>query len=254
MAMAVSLVRALRKLQEHWSLWSSRAREDRILRERIGGRRVLVLGSGGSARELPPVPSDMLIFSCNAGPLGLPPAPGGKRSVDLYICNVYIVRNQPVVMGEALAGTRAGLFLTRWPRFFREHTPLEFDALLWDRSTGGFPSLSRRLFGRKLATAFGRRVENGSPSTGAALVFHALFYGAASVHLMGIDLDANPYADGRAGNSNFENRHGRYDRAALRHAQARFGKLSTASATSPLRSLLPFVPLDAPAPATPPQA
>jgi hypothetical protein len=215
---------------------------DHRLGRLLRGRRALVLGSGPSAADLPPVPDDVVLLSCNTAPEILGPK-GIRRPVDLYLLNATALENYPDRLERMFAEVRVRWLISRHPDRVRRLASLRWEHFAWDRATGGRNYLARRLWDGPTVERLASLAEREGPSSGVALVIHALVYGASEIHMIGLDLDGRGHATAPHDNTWYSRTHRPFDVECIRLAQARSGILSSVSADSPITSLLPHRPL-----------
>jgi hypothetical protein len=235
---------ALRPLAHQVHRTLSQPIQDAILRKLIGGRRVFVLGSGPSAAELTRIPDDVLLFSCNVAPEALLQK-GLHPPIDLYIANAVARRNYGLRVNRILDQLTVRNYLTRSPRYIRSLGNLRCERVLYDRATEDSNYLLRRWMDKTLVDDLAARTWRGIPSSGVALLIHALVYGAREIYCLGLDLDDRGHAV--AGSETdpriYVEHHQQLDHGILRHANQRFGNVFSVSPNSPLRRFVPHRPV-----------
>jgi len=228
----------------------SQPMRDNILRKKIAGRRVLILASGPSARDLPPIPKDMLVFACNTSPELL--RRNDRRHIDLYIANKRFetepARREQIM--KLLSGFTIDIFLFRNPKFIKRHAErLKFKNVILDRSIGG---LENQYYLRKLirpitvADIVGTSAKN-STTTGIGLLQYALYYKASEVYLLGVDLDGSVRASDKNDiemySDTYAKAHKDMDHNVMRILAEKYKNIFAASQKSPLTGYVPHKPL-----------
>ncbi len=164
------------------------AREQRILRRLIQGKRVLVLGAGHSARDLLRIPSDVVVLSCNMGPLMLLEKKLKPR-VDLYLVNRAAFRNYDNALITLLRRIEIGALVTRELEYIHSLGDVVlYEHILHDRSTRSTFYLED-LISPSPVSAILEQDNTMFTSTGVTLLQYALFFNAREIYLAGIDLD-----------------------------------------------------------------
>jgi hypothetical protein len=214
-----------------------------VLRRLIEGRRVLVLASGPSARDLPEVPADMLVFACNLSPRALLQPPNHGRRIDLYISNVSSHRLYGTSLTDLLRQVTIRYFLSCDLTWARSLPGAENRRILQDRATGADASLLHRLgFSQDPAVRdIPKRTETPRVSTGVALLQYALWYGAAEISLSGLDLDGGSYAH-QPGSVPpiYAEKHAAIDHAVIHICARQYSHISCASPESPLAAIFGY--------------
>ncbi len=162
-----------------------------VLRKKISGKKVLILGSGPSAAELKSVPADMLLFTCNRGPVFAPPG-SLQRPIDLYFCSAHLMKRSKLrKIVPAVQQIGADLFMTDNPAGIRRIKELKgrYSRLLYDNYVS-WPYLG------SLAAEAGLDAEDiPALSDEMRLLLYALRYGASEIHVLGVDLWDSGNAD-----------------------------------------------------------
>ena len=211
-----------------------------MLRRLITDRRVLIIGSGPSARDLKRIPEDILVFGCNLSPRALLHSPNRGRSVDVYIGNTTPFRSYGNAMLELLEAIQIRWFLSSDPRWARTLPRASLRHVLHDRATSSENYYLKRLEMDKdegVSEAL-RSSRNRWTSTGVALLQYALCYGAREVNLIGIDLDSSTYAF-QPGKPERYQWHAAIDHAVIALCARRYQHIFCASPQSPLTGLFP---------------
>lgn len=230
------------RLTRSAALAASQPYRDHLLRGLIQGRRVLVLGSGPSARDLIPIPDDVLVFSCNLGP-ELLVAKTPRRRVDLYIGNRQPLEEYGSRIDAMFGDVRFGYFLSRTPRYIRKRRDIRCERVLADRGTEKSNYMLRRFLDAATVDRLAESVKRGVPSTGVALLVHALVYAASDIFLIGMDLDTRGHALGNHDTGLYAKTHMNLDHEVVRFAATSFRNVWSASEQSPVTALVPYRPL-----------
>jgi len=205
-------------------------RENSIMRKHIQGRRVLILGSGPSAKELENIPDDVLIFSCNTGPQLLLEK-NITNKVHVYLGNKKGFINYGEVMAGLVRKLDIELFLTRSVPYVKKHKFVYKD-LVQERVTNSTYFLER-LTGKETAQQI---TQNDSrPSAGIGLLEYALYFGAKEIYIIGIDLSTD--TEGHIFDEPKERRyspHEQADKAFVKWVSESYKNVYSASSTSPL--------------------
>ncbi|MDP3920801.1 MAG: methyltransferase domain-containing protein [Candidatus Omnitrophota bacterium] len=177
------------RISAAWSL--HHLTNDAPLRKLIRGRRVLILGSGPSAKELGDIPDDVLIFTCNAG-LRLLRERGIDRPVDLYLCRKKaMTADYPDIEG-LLAEQKANVYVMDDARYVKTKKSLKgaYEILLPDHQKDNF-YLNKLM--KPDSMRFIREDEVTWTSAGIRLLQYALYFKASGIFMIGIDLSNNGY-------------------------------------------------------------
>ena len=217
----------------------SQPRQDALLRTLLSGKRVLILGSGPSAAELSSLPSDVLILSCNTAPEMLLKK-NLRTRVDLYIGNRTPLEEYGDRIDELFTKLAFNYFLTRSPGYIEKRGDVHFQKLLLDRGSENSNYLLRRLIDHATVEKIIQSAARGVPSTGVNLLIHALVYGAKEIYLIGMDMDTKGHAIGDHKTEEYAKTHQNLDHEIVRFATKKFDNIYSASATSPVTSLIPY--------------
>ncbi len=165
-------------------------RYDSVLRNLIEGKKILIIGSGPSAKELPPIPDDVLIFSCKRA-LKIFSERGVHRPCDLYINWQRSMKLYPDTL-SLLAKIKTNFFLIDEPRWAQHCDPLKG---CYRHMIPYVPRdtyyLKRLLKTRSLNRLPG--VKKKSTSVGVKLLQYALYFQAKEIYLIGMDLTTEGY-------------------------------------------------------------
>ena len=161
----------------------------------IKGKRVLVIGSGLSARKLNRIPEGFLVFTCNRG-IKLLNDIKFNGTIDLYISPADCLENYREI-GENLQSAKIKIFIIDNLYYIKNRPFLKktCQCLLQDDFTSNrylrslIPGLER----------LGKLKGSSVPwtSTGMRLLQYALYFKAKEIYLIGLDLDTNGYFDGQ---------------------------------------------------------
>lgn len=166
------------------------AHEQKTLRSLIRGKRVLILGAGHSAHDLTTVPDDVVVLSCNMGPLMLLEK-GFVPHVDLYIVNRAAFKNYGKPLVAMLAQISIGVLLSREPEHIVQlGETVRYEHLFHDRTTRSTFYLEDLVSPSPVSSIL-EQDDTMFTSTGVALLQYALFFEASEVYLAGIDLDVD---------------------------------------------------------------
>ncbi len=219
-----------------WISQKPRPEDQKFLRAMIEGRRVLVLGSGASAKELQEIPKDVLIFTCNRGLQFFETFPL-NRPVDFFLCTESKIQRFPQIR-EAL-----------------QNIPVRALALDHLHHQGSWKETPRLIpddgmhdeFLRSLIHPLSPKEIRGKSfhpwtSTGIRLIQYALHFNAKEIYVIGIDLGRGDYFWGK----NFDRwLHDEIDANFLKIAAKKYPNLFSLSAASPLSRWLPHQTLTA---------
>ena len=188
----LSLLRKIRELivmplKRAW--WRSRSHS--VLKKLISGQRVLIIGSGPSANELETIPDDMRILTCNAG-LRLFVKKNIGRRPDLFLCRKKAMIEDYRDVPDLLAAFKTNLFIMDDLKFVENQPKLKgaYTHLIMDHQKDNF-YLKRLVQPLRLAQLSTDRVQ--WTSAGVRLLQYALYFGAAKIYLVGIDLNHSGY-------------------------------------------------------------
>jgi hypothetical protein len=213
-----------------------------LLRRLINDKRVLIIGSGPSARDLAHIPEDVLVFGCNMSPQALLYSPNPGRAVDLYIGNIEAFRCYGGSIEQLLRTIPIRYFLSRDPKWVRAHSDIvQPHYVLRDRSTTAESYYLKRLGMHRASPLTGILRSSRTPwtSTGIALLQYALVYGAQEIYLIGIDLDCRGYAFTPGTPVRYQSHHMMIDHAVAALCAHRHQHIFCASPYSPLTRLFP---------------
>lgn len=216
-----------------------RVAADGPLRRLLEGRRVLVLGSGPSAGEVPSIPDDVLILTTKLGPEILEDR-GLRRRIDLYyysnIREDRAGRERRLHIDALLRRMRIGVFICEDFFSLLDVRGLKdaYEQRLMD--FGGSQVLLREVIAPIRIEDI--RGDSFCPwtSSGVRLIQYALHYGASEIYLAGIDLGENHYASGRK-MRRWD--HQDIDRNFLELISKRHDNVYTISRTSPITRFFP---------------
>ena len=179
---------------------SSRRRNHRenakFLDTLIRGKKVLIIGSGPSAREINNIPEEALVFTCNRG-LKLFGEGRLNRPIDLYLCTRSKIERLRIDE-RSNTGTRIRFFLTDDIAYAQQNKTLKniCERVLFDDGMDDH-FLRQLLDPGSLASLRGRSTHPWT-STGIRLLQYALYYGASEIYLAGIEFGQHGYFWGRS--------------------------------------------------------
>ncbi|MBI3252515.1 MAG: class I SAM-dependent methyltransferase [Candidatus Omnitrophica bacterium] len=224
------------------ALW--RMKSTPVFRRLLRDRRVLVIGSGPSAKDLGPVPEDVLILTCNAG-LRLFLEKNINRPADIFLCRRKAMEEDYTDIEDLLPKVKAKCFVMDDREFVTKNPKLagSYERLFLDHQKDNF-YLDRLIRPRRVE----RKADNvWWTSAGMRLLQYALYFGASEVYLVGIDLNHSGYFWG-------EKQRYRHSGAVIRHKHPidievmkilseKYRCVYSASATSPITRFIPHKPL-----------
>ena len=161
------------------------------LKRLIKSKKVLIVGSGLSAAELEKIPSDVLIFTCNAG-LNLFVKKSLKDTIDLLFCQRKLISANYNGVVESMKRIRVKVWLTDDPQYVRKRKDLDgfYDSLFFDHAFNNY--CLKRLIRPYQVTEIKGASRTGWTSAGILLLQYALFFEASEIYVIGLDF-------GRAG-------------------------------------------------------
>lgn len=206
-------------------------RNEPALRTLLAGRRVLVLGTGPSAAELGAVPDDVVIATCKLGLRLVAERLPGRR-VDLYTCFRSSLETYADLV-DVFQRTRPRIFMFSDLRYIRRRRDLDgtYSTLL--RETGSDNYILRRLIAPLKVGDIRGSAYRAKTSSGIKLLQFALYYGAAEVHVLGIDFGRRGYYSGET-DVGKRWHHDDIDENFVRLMSERHDNLYSASGSSPV--------------------
>ena len=163
-----------------------RWKNKRMLRKIIIGKRVVILGSGPSSKQLKSIPSDCKVLACRYSPKILIDKKI-KRKIDLYYSSVPIseVNDKNGEFHNMLRKTEVGCFITNtnteYFKFLRKYS----SKLSFDKSKYNY-YLKKLIKPVKVRNIKGN--SSGYCSSGMFLLQCALYFKAKEIYMVGIDL------------------------------------------------------------------
>jgi hypothetical protein len=206
------------------------------MRAMTAGQRVLIVGTGPSAKELGRIPRGVRIFTCKDG-LRLFAERDESHRVDVYSCIRSRLLTEPR-LAELFRRTRPTVFMVNDLAYVRRQRELRglYSTLIYD--SGSDNALVRRLIHPLSIRDIRGRALRAKISTGMRLLHYAIFFGAAEIYLLGIDLGYSGYVWGcREVNRPWN--HADIDENFLRAVSRRRGNLFSISRNSPIAAYLP---------------
>jgi len=219
------------------------AQEQKTLRSLIYGKRVLILGAGHSAHDLAQIPEDVVVLSCNMGPLMLLEK-GFEPRVDLYVVNRAAFKNYGDPIVAMLWELSIGVLLSREPEYIVQFgETIHYEHLFHDRTTRSTFYLEDLVSPNPVSSIL-EKDDTLFTSTGVALLQYALFFEASEVYLVGIDLDVDVrghvLVPSKAPGYHY---HKGPDRKFFAWMMDHYRNVFSISASSPIATLVPVRPL-----------
>jgi len=162
-----------------------------VLRRLIHGNKILILGSGPSSAELDDIPDDVKIFTCNRGPKLLLQK-GIARKIDLFMSTKGKI-NRVRMAEDFLKDVLVDHYAIDNQKFIEDHPLLDTT-----KSTVLYDDGMDDIYLKHLMAPLQTKDICGTSfhpwtSTGMRLLQYALYFGAAEVYLIGIDLGKEGY-------------------------------------------------------------
>ncbi len=211
----------------HWSHGPS-------LKKLLAGRRVLIVGAGPSASELPHVPADTAVLTCNSS-LKLF-AERGRPRVDLY----YFHKRQGLWktsgLQELIKNIEIGIFISNLPKLVRIARASQ--RRFHDRPDAFVDSNRNNFYLKRLLGPRHIRPVNGIhwTSAGVRLLQYALYFKAREIFLIGID-QSDGYFWGEKKREQVEQG---FEQSVLDEFSKRFSNVFSLSEKSPITRYFPF--------------
>ena len=159
----------------------------------IKGQRILILGSGPSARDLKHIPKDVKILSCHASPKLLVDRKIDRR-IDIYygLSHVLVSTHKTTNIPMILSKTRPRIFITENPRWVKKRAEYKncYDLLIKE---SGFNSYYFKKLIHPVKINEICKHPGFHTSTGMRMLQYALFFGAKEIYMSGIDLGGGDY-------------------------------------------------------------
>jgi len=158
-----------------------------LLKKLIKNQRVLIVGSGPSAKELKKVPEDVKIFTCNRG-LKLLVDRKIKKRVDLYLCHKIAMVKHYKDIENWLPKIKIEVFIIDDLDYIKNKKELNesYLRLVKDYNRNNY-YLKRLIKPYKVKQIKGESL--AKTSSGIRLLQYALFFGAREIYLIGIDIN-----------------------------------------------------------------
>lgn len=209
------------------------AHNNRILKEMISGRKILVLGSGPSASGFESLPEDVLLFTCNATPRLLKEKKY-QRPIDLYLTRTKALSKDYPDSEKLITEITANIFITDDRSHIRKlkMPDTTFKKLLADHQKDNY-YLKKIIYPTRIEQI--KTDDVTWTSAGLRLLQYALRFNAKEIYLLGIDLGADEYFWG----GRFLHKHS-MDQKFMKIVSKRFENVFSLSPESPITKYIPF--------------
>ncbi|MDP3921186.1 MAG: hypothetical protein Q8R76_10335 [Candidatus Omnitrophota bacterium] len=208
-----------------------------ILRKLIEGRKVLIIGAGQSAAELGAIPGGVAVFTCNAG-LGLLAEREFKGVVDLYYYHKRRDKWKTRGMEASVVKARINVLVMNNLRHIKDETRLQnaYSKAIADYNRNNF--YLKRLIKPYRANDLKANDVTWS-SAGMRLLQYALYFKAAEIYLIGIDMTDGYYWGEE--NARIQTQ---FDENLMKVLSRKFHNIYTLSKDSAMANYVPYKPLD----------
>jgi len=218
--------------------WIWRSRVCLTLRKLIRNRRVLIIGSGPSARELENIPEDVLVFCCNRSPKVLIDKKIDKI-IDLYTTSLPNIEYDMVPdygIRKIVKNSKINLFIFDDIEYAKEVFKDNFSTLIYDSHKDNF-YLKKLINPIKINQIKGNSIYKWA-STGMRLLQYALYFGAKEIYIIGIDLNDLGQFDGYA--DEYRRMHFDIDYNFLQVIVKKYNNIYSASENSSITEYIPY--------------
>ena len=213
-------------------------RRNLIMKKLIRGKRVLIIGSGPSAKNLKKIPDDVLVFTCKLAVKLFAEKNLGK--IDLYFNYGSAIKRDYDHLIKYFPKTKVGFFLTDDIDYVK--TKKEFFSkvpqLISDSGQNNYylkrlikPYNINQIMGRSLAP---------HASSGMRLLQYALFFKAKEIYLIGVDLGNSGHFYG----GKFKWRHQDIDENFMKIVSKKYKNIYSASKNSPITKYIKYKKLE----------
>ncbi len=214
-----------RKSRFYWV----RFRHHGFLKKLLYGKKILILGTAPSAQELQTlsIPKNVLVMTCNAG-LSLWTQVSSSREIAVYICSGN--KLQKNLTEEHLYKTPIRTIISGFVEWNERKNALRLPRpriIPYDGPWGDF-------YVRKLLSPYAFQ-HRKTISAGLRLLLYALYFGAAEVYLLGIDLSHQGYFWGGEN----KQKHLAVDLDFLKICSQKYKNIYSVSSTSPVTQIIP---------------
>jgi len=201
------------------------------LKKLIKGKRVLIVGSGTSAKELKEIPEDVLVFTCNAG-LRLFYNKGYNK-INLYLCHKRAIIYDYKDIKSLLKKIKCRVFVIDEPGYIKKELGDSYSILIKDYNDNNY-------YLKRLIKPYNINQIKGSSalksSSGMRLLQYALFFKAKEIYLIGIDVNEKGYFWGERN----EHKHLDIDRNLIKIVSKKYKNIYSVSKNSPITKFIPY--------------
>jgi len=213
------------------------SREIPEIKKFIENHRVLILGSGPSAKDLKNLGNKKIkLFTCNASPKILQKKEI-KKKISLYLCtgDVLFADYKDRDLLSLFQKTPPEVFITDSKRRIEKTGKINMDKVIFvkDCNSNNF-YLKRLISPKKINQIKGNSF--ATTSSGVRLLQYALYFGAKEIYLLGIDGGMGNYYWGGKNEGN----HQEIDNNFLEIISKKYKNIYSASKSSPITKYFPY--------------
>jgi hypothetical protein len=223
-------------LRGYYLLTCYYSKDRAILRNLIEDKRVLIVGSGSSAKDLNSIPTDVKILTCNEG-LRLFTDGRFNREVDLFFSIKSKMERRRNIQ-HLIRNAKIKAFIVDDLNYIKKKEEFKnrYSQLLFDYSIGNF-MLKGLIRPHKVNEIKGRSLPK--TSSGMRLLQYALYFKAKEIYLIGMDFGQN----GCFWDTNFVWLHPDMDENFLKIVSKKYGNVYSLSKNSPVTRYIEHKPL-----------